>query len=158
MMMKIETDPKEITLVAEGQLKEALTKIWEQAESKKLSTISTLKIHVFESEPGFTLLRAVGSVGSAKKQTKFSVQLETIEHSSLEVSFDGTVDEAELARDFLEPQIRSAEGVIYECSFQLDFVEGLELSDGANEQLTDKLTRFVAVEAKVEAKGTVRNE
>lgn len=155
---EVTTDPEEITLIAEGPLKEALTKIWELAESKKVSAISTLNIQVWESEPGFELLSAVGSVGNANKQTAFSVQLETIDHSNIEVSFDGTIDEAELARDFLKPQIRPAKRVSFECSFKLDFRKGLGLSEDARDQLTDKLTRFVTVEAKVEAKGTPSNE
>ena len=55
------------SFIAEGILKEALIRLWEQARAKKVESIEVLTIRMFEAGDAFRLFGAVGAVSGADK-------------------------------------------------------------------------------------------
>lgn len=138
-------------LSAEGVLREALVKLWEQARSRKLAKIEKLNIRLFDATDAFKLLGIVGAVKADKKTVKFDGGYETREKSTCEISFTGTPADAQPLKDFLEPQLRAAAEKSINAGFELSYEAGLDLSGDAPEKLTEQLTRFGAGAAYVEA-------
>jgi hypothetical protein len=140
------------TFTAEGLLKEALIRLWEQARARRVEEIGSLSIHMFDATDAFRLLGVVAAVRAAdRKQAKFEVSYETTNGSTMEVVFTGAPTDAQPVKDFLEPQLRAAKEKNMQARFELSFTEGLPLSGDAVEKLTDQLTRFATGSAYVEA-------
>lgn len=138
-------------ITAEGLLAEALTKLWEQARGRQLDAIARLNMRLFEAGDAFRLLGAVGAVPGAKKTVKFTGGYETREGGTFELEFTGPVQDAQPVREFLEPQLRDAEGNTLEGAFDLEFANGLSLQGDAAEKMTDRLSRFASGAAYVTA-------
>lgn len=136
---------------AEGLLKEALTKLWEQARGKKVKAIGHLKIRLFEAGDAFRLLSAIGAVSGATKTVSFEGGYETGEGGSFELEFKGPVADAQPVREFLEPQLRDAAEKSLNAGFELTFPEGLPLRGDAPEKMTQSLSRFASSAAYVTA-------
>ena len=140
---------------AEAPLREALTKIWENARSAQIKKISLLSLRVFDVSDGFKLLGAINSVSGAERQVKLAAEYETKNGSSLNMEFEGQVSDAQPIKDFLQPQLRAASETNLEITFTLTYPNGLELNDKEPEKITEKLARFatgaVFVEAYAEA-------
>ena len=132
------------SFTAEGVLKEALVKLWEQARGKKVETIETLTIRMFEAGDGFRLLGSIGSVAGAEKKVTIEGDYETQEAGEFEFTFNGPINDAQLVREFLEPQMRDAKSTKVEVTFALTFAEGMSLLADAPEKLTERLTRFAS--------------
>ena len=143
--------PTDREYLAEGILKEALVRIWEQAEQKKESAIASLTIRVFEADVAFRLLGAVGSVPNATSVVTFSGGYETLDNGEFNMDFSGTVADAQPVREFLEPQLRAAASTQFESSFELSFEHGLMLEGEAPKKLTDRLCRYANGDAQVTA-------
>ena len=136
---------------AEGVLKEALTKLWEQARSKKVAKIGALTIRMFESGDAFKLMGAVGGVPNAAKRMTLTGGYRTRETSELRLEYDGGIEDAKPLKEFLEAQLRDASDKNLEASFRLEFIEGMTLDGDAPEKLTERLTRFASGAAYVSA-------
>ncbi len=136
---------------AEGVLREALVRLWEQARAKDVETIGILTIRMFEAGDGFRLLGAVGAVPGAEKSVMFTGGYETRDGGSFELEFRGPVADAQPVREFLEPQLRDANEKNLEASFQLTFGNGLPMQGDAAEKLTERLGRFASGAAYVSA-------
>jgi hypothetical protein len=142
----------ETTFTAEGLLKEALIRLWEQARARRVEKIGSLSIRMFDATDAFRLLGVVAAVRAAdQKQAKFEGGYETTNGSSMEVLFTGAPSDAQPVKDFLEPQLRAAKEKNMQARFELGFTEGLALSGDAVEKLTEQLTRFATGSAYVEA-------
>jgi len=126
----------------EGVLKEALTRIWEEARSRKFSRITTLICKMYDSVDGFKMLGLVGTVPKAEKAVLFDGSYETPDGSELEVRFEGSVKDAMPVKDFLDPQLRAAKDKVMTVSFTITFAEGLELKGDEPEKVSDKLSKF----------------
>lgn len=146
------------TFHAEGVLKEALAKLWEQARSAGVSAIARMDINVFDRGDGFRLLRVIGSLSDAKKTVHYEGGYETREGSSFTLSFTGSIGDADPVREFLEPQLRDATTPTLDTRFGLDFEGGLSLEDKAAEQLTERLCRIATSAAYVEATAKAEQE
>ena len=144
-------EPVAGAITAEGLLAEALTKLWEQARDRDVAAIARLNIRLFEAGDAFRLLGAVGSVPGAKKTVTFRGGYETREGGTFELEFTGPVQDAQPVREFLEPQLRDAEGKSLEGAFDLEFANGLSLQGDAAEKMTDRLSRFASGAAYVTA-------
>lgn len=143
----------ENTFTAEGLLKEALIRLWEQARARRVEKIGSLSIRMFDATDAFRLLAVVAAIrGADRKQATFRGEYETTNGSTVEVTFAGTPTDAQPVKDFLEPQLRAAKDKnIQEARFELGFSEGLALGGDAVEKLTEQLTRYATGSAYVEA-------
>ncbi len=143
--------PQAATLRAEGLLKEALAVLWEQARDKKLDAVARLDIRVFDPGDGFRLLRVVGAVPDASKTVRYDGGYETREGGVFELTFTGSVGDADPLREFLEPQVRDSSAHTLVTHFELAFDGGLALGGDAPEKLAERLSRFATAAAYVEA-------
>jgi hypothetical protein len=135
----------------EAPLREALTRIWEEARRDSVERIAKLSLRVFETTDAFRLLSAVGGVSSASKKVQISAAYETSAAGVLTLSFAGTPEDAAPLKEFLEPQFRAASEHDLQTIFELAFTGGLALDGAAPEDLTERLTRFASGAALVEA-------
>jgi hypothetical protein len=140
------------SFTAEGLLKEALIKLWEQARTQKIERIGSLTIRLFDAADAFRLLSVVGGIrGTDQKVVVFEGGYETSSSSILEIAFRGAPADAQPLKDFLEPQLRAAKEKTMQARFEIGFADGLLLSGDAPEKMTEQLTRFATGSAYVEA-------
>jgi hypothetical protein len=140
------------SFTAEGLLKEALIRLWEQARARRVEFIDGLTIRPFDAADAFRLLGVVGGIrGAQKKMAVFEGEYETSEGSVLAIEYRGSLADAQPLKDFLEPQLRAAKEKNMQSRFEIGFGEGLALSGDAAEKLTEQLTRFATGSAYVEA-------
>ena len=142
---------------AEGVLKDALARIWEQARSAGVAAVGTLTVRLFEAGDAFRLLGAVGSVAGAEKVVTIEGGYETRDGGSFQLEFRGPVPDAQPVREFLEPQLRDAAARTVQAGFTLTFAEGLPLAGDAAEKLTGRLVRFASGAAHVSAAAEARS-
>ena len=136
---------------AEGPLREALVRIWEQARDGKVASIRTLNIRLFDASDAFRLLSVVGRIAAAEKKVLLNGGYETAAGGACELDFSGPVAEAQPVREFLEPQLRAASTTNLEASFTLSFEDGLAMQSEAPERLADDLCRHASSAAHVSA-------
>lgn len=143
--------PPEPDLSEEGVLREALTKLWEKARSRKVAVISQLSLRLFDPTDGFRLMGAVNAITGATKTARIEGGYETTEGGTMELNFAGPIADAQPVKDFLEPQLRAAPAKDFSLSFDVVFAEGLPLAGNAPETLTERLARFSSGAAYVTA-------
>ena len=151
-------EPSPGSFTAEGVLKEALVRLWEQARSKGVDRIGTLTIRMFESGDAFRLLAAVGAVSGAEKAVTMTGGYETRDGGSFQLEFRGSVPDAQPVREFLEPQLRDADSRDLQAGFELTFADGLAMRGDAPEKLAERLARFASGAAYVSATATATAE
>ena len=144
------------SFTAEGVLKEALIRLWEQARSKGVEQIGTLAIRMFEAGDAFRLLGAVGAVSGAEKMVTITGGYETRDGGSFMLEFRGPVPDAQPVKEFLEPQLRDASSRDLQAGFELTFAEGLAMQGDAPEKFTERLARFASGAAYVSATAEVK--
>jgi hypothetical protein len=136
---------------AEAPLKEALTRIWEQARGKKVARLRALWLRVFDKGDAFKLLSAAKQVPNADRRVDLTAAYETAAGSSLGMEFKGALDDAEPLKEFLESQFRGAGETDLQVRYEFIFTGGLDLAGDAPEKLTDRLARFASGAAYVSA-------
>lgn len=139
------------SFTAEGILKEALTKLWEQARSKKVEKIASLNIRLFDAGDAFRLMGTVSAVTGAKKSVAITGGYETKEGATFEMEFHGPVADALPVKEFLDAQLRDAASKTMEAGFDILFDSGLLMSGDSAEKLTERMTRFASGAAYVTA-------
>jgi hypothetical protein len=140
------------SFTAEGLLKEALIRLWEQARARRVELIGTLTIRLFDTADAFRLLSVVAAIrGADQKVAVFEGAYETSNGSTLGIEYRGSPADAQPLKDFLEPQLRAAKEKTMQARFEIGFAEGLPLNGDAPEKLTEQLTRFATGSAYVEA-------
>lgn len=143
------------SLTAEGLLKEALTKLWEQARVKKIEAIASVTVRLFEAGDAFRLMGAVGAVSGAKKTVRLAGGYETKDGGTLEMQFLGPVSDAAPVKEFLDAQLRSAASTTMEAGFEIVFDSGLSMAGDAAEKFTERLTKFASGAAYVTASAEI---
>ena len=146
-----ETPVDGIAFHAEAPLREALTRIWEQARQAKVERLGLLRLRVFEVTDAFRLLSAAGTVTSAEKRVTLAAEYETAGGSAFRAEFTGNPTDAQPLKEFLEPQFRAAKETELKATYSFTFADGLPLGGDEPEKLTDRLTRFASGAAFVEA-------
>ena len=136
---------------AEGILREALVRLWEQARASRVEAIGSLTIRLFEAGDAFRLLGAVGAVSGAGRIVTMEGGYETRDGGTFELEFRGPVPDAQPVREFLEPQLRDASSTDLKAGFELTFDDGLPMGGDAPEKLTERLSRFASGAAYVSA-------
>ena len=149
-----ESGPDSFT--AEGVLREALVRLWEQARAKKVDAIASLTIRLFEAGDAFRLLGAVGAVSGAGRIVTLEGGYETRDGGTFELEFRGPVSDAQPIREFLEPQLRDASSTNIKAGFELTFEDGLPMQGDAAQKLTERLSRFASGAAYVSATAEAR--
>lgn len=149
-------EPHQVVFSAEGMLKEALVRLWEQVRAKKVPRTERLTIRMFEAGDAFRLLGVVGAVSGAKKMVTIVGDYETRAGGSFELEFRGPVPDAQPVREFLEPQLRDASSNSIEVGFELTFSKGLSMRGDTAERLSERLTRFTSGAAHVSAAAEVK--
>ncbi|MCZ8164568.1 DUF499 domain-containing protein [Silanimonas sp.] len=141
-------------LQAEGPLKEALGILFDRARGSGCKQLAALTVQCFDAGDLFRLLPAANGVSGASKQVTVKVDLEMAEGGLLTIDFTGPLTEAQLVREFLQPQLTAAKDKNPRMlGVELRFNDGLDLSGDAPERLRDQLTRvgngaaFVSAEA-----------
>lgn len=120
---------------AEAPLREALTRIWEQARQKKVKNLASLRLRVFEVADTFRLLNAVASIAGAEKKVSLEAEYETTDGATLSMEFNGGPADADPLKEFLEPQFRAAKEKSLNATYLIAFTEGLSLDGDATEKL-----------------------
>ncbi len=139
-------------LTAEGLLREALIRLWEQARVRKIERIANLVIRMFDATDAFRLLGVVATVrGADEKRVTIEGGYETAGGSTLELDYTGTPQDAQPLKDFLEPQLRAADTKNLKARFEITFGDGLPIDGDAADKLTEQLTRYATGAAYVEA-------
>lgn len=136
---------------AEGVLKEAFAKLWEQARGGKFEAVTRMDIRVYDPGDGLRLLPVVGGIPETEKTVRYKGGYETREGGEFTLSFTGSVDDAGPLREFLQPQLRDSAAHTLETHFELVFEGGLALGGNAPEKLSERLSRFATSAAYVEA-------
>jgi hypothetical protein len=136
---------------AEAPLREALTRIWEDARNADVGQLQRLSLRVFETQDAFRLLGAVNAVSSARRSVRMAAEYETTEGSSLSLEFEGGTSDAGPVREFLQAQFRAASDSDLSTTYSFEFEKGLDLASEEPEKMTDSLARFATGAAFVEA-------
>lgn len=144
-------EPTTFTFTAEAPLREALTRIWEQARQKKVAKLASLRLRVFEVSDAFRLLSAVQAVPGAEKKVTMQAEYETTDGSTMQMEFQGLPQDALPLKEYLEPQFRAAKESSLSTTYVLTFTAGLSMDGDHADKLADRLTRFATGAAFVEA-------
>ena len=131
----------------EGVLKEALTRIWEDARRAGFSSIGEMQITIYDVQDAFILLGPIGVLAKCEKKVQMDGSLETKDGSTLTVTFEGTPTAAQQVKDFLLPQFRTASEKTMTMLITLTFANGLSLTPPSTDEFTAKLTRVGGVSA-----------
>ncbi len=141
-------------LQAEGPLKEALGILFDRARGSGCRQLAALTVQCFDAGDLFRLLPAANGVSGANKCVTVNVELEMAEGGLLKIEFTGPLAEAQLVREFLQPQLIAAKDKNpRELRVELRFNDGLDLAGDAPERLRNQLTQvgnaavFVSAEA-----------
>ncbi|NJR79343.1 ATP-binding protein [Sphingomonas corticis] len=143
--------------VHEGVLKEALTVVFQKARSAKAVSLASVTISPFDYADAFKLLPVAEGVPDATKHVEMEGDLATAAGGELSIRAEGTLTEMKGLREFVEPQLRAASEKRLEVVIRLDFANGLALDGDAPERIVDRLTRFGAAAAFVEASAKVNS-
>ena len=142
---------------AEAPMREALTVLWEQARSAKVTSLAWVSLRVFDATDAFRLMAAVSGVTGAQKQVSLSAEYETAGGSTLSLIFKGVPDDGQPVKDFLEPQFRASTEKDLKTTYTLTFKEGLPLDGDGPEKMTERLARFATGAALVEAEAEAQS-
>ena len=139
-------------LSAEGPLREALVRLWEQARDANIERIGDLTLRLFDAGDAFRLLGVAGRIAGADKTVALEGGYETADGGGCELEFNGPLPDAQPVREFLEPQLRAAAATRLEASIGFVFHDaGLAMRGDAPEQLAEQLCRFASGAAFVSA-------
>ena len=131
----------------EGLLKEALTRIWEDARMAGFAAIGEMQITLYDIKDAFVLLGSIGTLTQCDKKVQLDSSLETRDGSTLSLTFEGTHAAALQIREFLLAQFRAAADKTMTMLVTLSFSDGLSLLPPATEEFTAKLTRIGGITA-----------
>ena len=143
--------PGVVQLRVEAPLREALTRIWEQARQAQLQKVSELRLRIFDNQDAFKLLAVVGRIAASEKRVEWEAEYETVKKSTLELRFSGHPEDAQPVKEFIDAQLRGAGEKSLSTRYVLSFAEGLPLDGDAPEKLTEQFARFASGAAYVEA-------
>ena len=148
---RVQPEAEAPELSAEGPLREALVRLWEQARDKNIERIGELTLRLFDAGDAFPLLGVASRIAGADKTAVLRGAYETQDGGSCEMEFQGPLPDAQPVREFLEPQLRAARSTHLEASIGLAFHDGLAMRGQAPEQLAEELCRFASGAAFVSA-------
>ena len=140
----------------ETTLREALTRIWEDARTSEVKFLSRMTIRVIDVNDAFRLLTPIGSISKAISKVKIEAEYETSLGSSLELVFNGLPQDVEPLKEFLLLQFRASSEKNMETEFIIDFTEGLNMESDQPEKVLERLTRLGTSAAMVEIDAEIK--
>jgi hypothetical protein len=146
-----ETFQSDTIIRVEDVLKAALSQVWESARGRKFQHIVSIRLKIFEATDGFKLLGLVNSIPKADKTVSLQGDYATANGSELSFEFQGSPQDAQPVKDFLDPQLRAATEKSVDMTFSVNFHEGLSLAGDEPEKLAERLTKFGTGAVYVEA-------
>lgn len=139
------------TFRAEAPLREAITRIVEDARAAGVPKLASLHLRVFEASDAFKLMSGIGAVPNADRRIDLRGEYETSEGSSASLSFKGVPGDAGPVREFLQAQFNAASEKDLTVWFYLRFQDGLATAGDDAAKLVERLARFATGAALVEA-------
>lgn len=146
-------DPPTTDFIAEGVLKEALTRLWGQLRAREVAAIKTLELRVYHVTDGLRLLGLIAAIPRADKQLTLVASYTTTQGSEFRSEFSGAVADAQPIKDFLEPQLRAARERTLTATYLLTFNDGLSLAGDEPEKLTGQLSKGCSSEIYARTQG-----
>lgn len=143
--------PAPNTFVAEGVLKAALAEVFDKARAAHVESLRRVTIRVFDYGDAFKLVAVTQGVPDATKNVSLNGGFTTAEGSRMEFEFLGSAKDAATMREYLEPQFRAATENQLTTTLAFSFDLGLPLAGSACQTFADRLTRYAAAAAYVEA-------
>jgi hypothetical protein len=142
---------------AEAVLKAALTRVFAQARDKGVVAFASMNIRPFDKADALKMIPLVTSIPNATKVMHMEVSFETANRSEISLNFKGSLDDAALLKDYLEPQLRTATDSDASLAFFVHFDPPLALAGPAADNLVTRLTRLVTPVALVQATVAANN-
>ena len=147
-------DPSVGPFEAEAPFREAVVRVWEQARGKGCRRIEKLDIRVFEADEALRVMSVVGSLPGAAKTVVLEGGYETRDGGTLELEFEGSIEDADPVKEFLQSQMRAATSTSLEVRYELAFHPGLTTDEDGPKMVLERLSRFVSGLTVVSATGT----
>jgi hypothetical protein len=146
-----EPPPGVQTFRAEAPLREAITRIAEDARAAGVAKLASLSLRVFEASDAFKLMSGIGAVQNADRRIELVGEYETSEGSAATLTFKGVPGDAGPVREFLQAQFNAASEKDLTVWFYLRFPAGLAIAGEEPAKLVERLARFATGAALVEA-------
>ncbi len=127
-------------VVKEGLLEVALRAAFEDARHEKFESICKLTLNIYDARDGFALMMQAKRVTEATPSIAIKGEYGTDDGSVLKVEYDGTMREAELIREFLMRQIRSAREHDLQVTISLQFAKDVSAAKDTAAHIIKKLT------------------
>ena len=140
------------TFQAEGSLKEALNRVWEQAHTAKVQKLASLEIKLYNDSDAFTLMGHVRQIRGATVDVTFEGDYATATGSTFGFEFQGRVNDAATIKDFLAAQMRASREKNLHATYTIEFSDGLDLTGDEPATLTERLCKMGTGAAHVSAK------
>ena len=130
----------------EGVFKQILRSLLEETKRRSIEEITQIDIKITEPTDGFRFLGTIGNISLVpQKELQMAVDYETHTKGCFKVGYKGQAAEAIIFKEFLEPQLRTAEETNFTMVFSLKFEPSFSLRDEENRvKLSDQLTRFIS--------------
>lgn len=135
----------------EAPLREAITRIVEDARAAGVARLASLRLRVFEASDAFKLSSGIAAVQNAEKRIELEGEYETPDGSSVTLRFRGVPSDAGPVREFLQAQFNAASEKDLTAWFTLTFNGGLAVEGDEPKRLVERLARFATGAALVEA-------
>lgn len=135
----------------EAPLREAVTRIVEDARAAGVTKLASLRLRVAEWSDAFKLMSGIGVVQGAEKRIELEGAYETPGGSEAQLVFRGVPADVAPVREFLSAQFNAASDKDLTAWFALAFPDGLALAGDEPDKLVQQLARFATGAAFVEA-------
>ena len=139
------------TFSAEGPLRQALVEIFEHARTAKATSLSQMRIRLFEATATWNLHQALATYKEASIVCQLSTTIVAEGVTNFRVEFEGILAKASAIRSFLDPQLRSCTDHTFEGTYTLTFPKPYPTTSESGEALLKALTKYGGGEAFVEA-------
>jgi hypothetical protein len=139
----------------EGPLRQALTRLFEDARSARVANFASLSIRLTELLDASRMLTVSNGIPGAAVGVKMEGHYETAAGGAFQFEFEGPTEDAVALRDFLTAEFRAASEKECVTVFNLSYAQGLMLEGDAPEKLIEKLTQQAVGAAYVVASAEV---
>jgi hypothetical protein len=130
-------------ILAEDVLKAALAEVFEKAGQRKVLALARLTVRVFDKGDALRMFPLVNSVPNAGRRVEFDAAYETKAGASVQINFQGPVDDGLPLRDLIDAQFRGAAETDGNFTFYLNFDPPLPVQPESLQRMTERLTRIV---------------
>jgi hypothetical protein len=135
----------------EAPLREALTKIFEQARKNKVDSLAWMSIRFFEPQGAWNLHAALSTQKDSEVTCNFQVSLSDDGTEEFAVRFRGTYAKASQVKSMIEKPLLAAKSANVDLEYRLVFKALLPTSESAATAFIAAVTKYGAATAYVEA-------